>query len=97
MNNIKLGNKNLSHLEMLKEFERFNDESRDLEGRMTNDNLEYNRKYLVYIILTILMIISVIIFIVYKVLPDLFKDSFIISYFVGVLLLVFFIHNYLKV
>lgn len=94
---IQLGDKNLSYIGMLKEFDRFYDESRDLEGRMTNDNLEYNRKYLVYTILTILMIISVIIFIVYKLLPDLFKDSFIISYFVGVLLLVFFIHNYFKV
>ena len=62
-----------------------------------HDNLEYDRKYLVYTILTILMIISVIIFVVYKLLPDLIKDSFIISYFVGVLLLVFFIHNYFKV
>jgi hypothetical protein len=94
---IKLGDKNLSYIGMLKEFDRFYDESRDLEGRMTNDNLEYDRKYLVYTILTILMIISVIIFVVYKLLPDLIKDSFIISYFVGVLLLVFFIHNYFKV
>jgi len=94
---IQLGDKNLSYIGILKEFDRFYDESRDLEGRMTNDNLEYDRKYLVYTILTILMIISVIIFIVYKVLPDLFKDSFIISYFVGVLLLVYFIHNYFKV
>ena len=94
---IQLGDKNLSYIGMLKEFDRFYDESRDLEGRITNDNLEYDRKYLVYTILTILMIISVIIFIVYKLLPDLLKDSFIISYFVGVLLLVYFIHNYFKV
>ena len=94
---IQLGDKNLSYIGILKEFDRFYDESRDLEGRMTNDNLEYDRKYLVYTILTILMIISVIIFVVYKLLPDLIKDSFIISYFVGVLLLVFFIHNYFKV
>ncbi len=94
---IQLGTKNLSYIGMLKEFDRFYDESRDLEGRMTNDNLEYDRKYLVYTILTILMIISVIIFVVYKLLPDLIKDSFIISYFVGVLLLVYFIHNYFKV
>lgn len=94
---IKLGNKDLTYIGMLKEFDRFYDESMDLEGRMTNDNLEYDRKYLVYTILTILMIISVIIFVVYKLLPDLIKDSFIISYFVGVLLLVFFIHNYFKV
>lgn len=94
---IQLGDQNLSYIGMLKEFDRFYDESQDLEGRMTNDNLEYDRKYLVYTILTILMIISVIIFIVYKLLPDLFKDSFIISYFVGVLLLVYFIHNYFKV
>jgi hypothetical protein len=94
---IELNGRELSYVGMLKEFNRFYDESRDLEGRMTNDNLEYDRKYLVYTILTILMIISVIIFIVYKFLPDLFKDSFIISYLVGVLLLVYFIHNYFQV
>ena len=64
---------------------------------MVNDNLEYDRKYLVYTILTILMIITVIIFAVYKLVPDLIKDSFVIFYFIGVLLLVFFIHNYFKV
>ena len=94
---IKLGNKDLTYIGMLKEFDRFYDESRDLEGRMTNDNLEYDRKYLVYTILTILMIITVIIFAVYKLVPDLIKDSFVIFYFIGVLLLVFFIHNYFKV
>ena len=82
---------------MLKEFNKLYDESNDLEGRMNNDNLEYDRKYLVYIILSILMIISVIVFIVYKVSPDLIPDNIIISYFIGVLLLVFFIHNYFKI
>lgn len=94
---IKLDNKNLSDVGMLKEFNKLYDESRDLEGRMSNDNLEYERNYLIYTILTILMIISVIIFIIYKFLPDLFKDSFIIFYFIGVLLLLYFIHNYFKV
>tara|TARA_X000000368_G_scaffold398222_1_gene368068 strand:+ start:2771 stop:3760 length:990 start_codon:yes stop_codon:yes gene_type:complete len=94
---INLGNKELSYIEMLNEYNRFYDESKDLEGRMDNDNLEYNRKYLVYTILTILMIITVIIFIVYRSLPDLFNDSFLIFYFIGVLLLVFFIHTYFKV
>ena len=96
-NKINLGNKELTYLEMLSEYQRLYDDSKDIEGRMDNDNLEYNRKYLVYTILTILMIITVIIFIVYKSLPDLFNDSFLIFYFIGVLLLVFFIHTYFKV
>ena len=94
---IELGGKNLSYVGMLKEFNKIYDKSSDLEGRINNDNLEYNRKYLLYTILTILMIISVIILIAYKLLPNLIKDSFIISYFIGVLLLVFFIHHYFKV
>jgi len=94
---IKLNGNELSYVGMLKEFNKLYDESNDLEGRMNNDNLEYNRKYLVYTILSILMVISVIIFIVYKVSPHLISDSIIISYFIGVLLLVFFIHNYFKI
>ena len=94
---INLNGNELSYVGMLKEFNKLYDESNDLEGRMNNDNLEYDRKYLVYIILSILMIISVIVFIVYKVSPDLIPDNIIISYFIGVLLLVFFIHNYFKI
>jgi hypothetical protein len=95
--NFILGNKDFSHNEMMHEFDRLYDESKNLDAKTDNNNLEYNRKYLVYTILTILMIISVIILIAYKLLPNLIKDSFIISYFIGVLLLVFFIHNYFKV
>ena len=94
---IKLNGQELSYVGMLKEFNKLYDESKDLEGRMNNDNLEYDRKYLVYTILSILMVISVIVFIIYKVAPDLIPDNMIISYFIGVLLLVFFIHNYFKI
>ena len=96
-NNIQLGNKDFSYINLLNEFNKKYDESSDLESRIINDNLEYDRKYLVYTILTILMIISVIILVTYKLAPDLFRDSFIITYFIGVLLLVFFIHNYFKI
>tara|TARA_Y100000741_G_C18228141_1_gene548687 strand:- start:295 stop:1251 length:957 start_codon:yes stop_codon:yes gene_type:complete len=94
---IKLNEQELSYVGMLKEFNKLYDESKDLEGRMNNDNLEYDRKYLVYTILSILMVISVIVFIIYKVSPDLIPNNMIISYFIGLLLLVFFIHNYFKI
>lgn len=95
--NMILGGSDLSYSDMLIEFKKKEKESRNIEARLNNDNLEYNRKYLIYTILTILMIISIIIFSSFIFYPDLLPDSFLIYFFIGILLLVFFIHTYLKV
>ena len=94
---IELGGKNLSYVGMLKEFNKIYDRSSDLEGRMNNDNLEYNRKYLMYSVLAIIMIITVTIFIIYKFIPDFISEKVIYIYFIGILLLLFFIHFYFKI
>ena len=94
---IELGGKNLSYVGMLKEFNKIYDKSSDLEGRMNNDNLEYNRKYLMYSVLAIIMIITVTIFAIYKFIPDFISEKVIYIYFIGILLLLFFIHFYFKI
>lgn len=94
---IELGGKNLSYVGMLKEFNKIYDKSDDLEGRMNYDNLEYNRKYLMYTVLAIIMIITVIIFVIYKFIPDFISEKVIYTYFIGILILLFFIHFYFKI
>ena len=94
---VNLGGKNLSHTEMLNELNKMNTNSNNIESRLNNDNIEYERRYLIYTILTILMTITIFILVIYKFIPDLLTDKFVIIYFVGVLLLLFFIHYYFKV
>tara|TARA_B110000483_G_C18168072_1_gene532187 strand:+ start:44 stop:1342 length:1299 start_codon:yes stop_codon:yes gene_type:complete len=79
------------------EYKKFSETSKYLDAKMINDTLEYNRKYLVYTILSILMVISAIFVVVYKFVPNLISDYVVFSYFIGVLVLLFFIHNYFKV
>ena len=78
-------------------FNRKSKTKQNLEADINDKTLQDNRIYLFYIILIILMIISIIILVVYKFVPNIINDSFIISYFFGVLLLLFFIHNYFKI
>ena len=82
---------------MSNKFNKIYDKSSDLKGRMNNDNLEYNRKYLMYSVLAIIMIITVIIFVIYKFIPDFISEKVIYIYFIGILLLLFFIHFYFKI
>jgi hypothetical protein len=94
---INLGGKDLSKTEMLREFKKQKEDSLNIEGRTINDTLVHDRKYLVYAILSILMALSVAILIIFKMAPDLISDKIVISYFMGVLLLLFFIHYFFKV
>jgi hypothetical protein len=94
---INLGGTDMSKMGMLREFKKQSDDTLNIEGRTINDTLVHERKYFVYTILCILMILSMIILIIFKMAPDLISDNIVVSYFIGVLLLLFFIHYYLKV
>ncbi|AET73052.1 hypothetical protein PGAG_00163 [Phaeocystis globosa virus 12T] len=92
-----LGGNEYSQVDVLKEFKKQRDDTLNIEGRTINDTLVHNRKYLVYTILCILMILSVAILVIFKMAPDLISDKIVISYFMGVLMMLFFIHYYFKV
>ena len=92
-----LGGNEYSQVDALKEFKKQRDDTLNIEGRTINDTLVHNRKYLVYTILCILMILSVVILVIFKMAPDLISDKIVITYFMGVLMMLFFIHYYFKV
>jgi hypothetical protein len=94
---INLGGTDMSKMGMLREFKKQRDDSLNIDARTINDTLVDERKYFMYTILCILMILSMIILIIFKMAPDLISDKIVVSYFIGVLLLLFFIHYYLKV
>lgn len=94
---INLGETDMSKMGMLREFKKQRDNTLNIDGRTINDTHEDERKYFVYTILCILMILSMIILIIFKMAPDLISDKIVVSYFIGVLLLLFFIHYYLRV
>ena len=94
---INLGGTDMSKMGMLRKFKKQRDDSLNIEGRTINDTVAHERKYFVYTILCILMVLSMVILIIFKMAPDLISDKIVVSYFIGVLLLLFFIHYYLKV
>jgi hypothetical protein len=94
---INLGGTDMSKMGMLREFKKQRDDSLNIDARTINDTLVDERKYFMYTILCILMILSMIILIIFKMAPDLISDKIVVSYFIGVLLLLFFIHYYFKV
>lgn len=94
---INLGGTDMSKTEMLRKFKKQRDDTLNIEGRTINDTVAHERKYFVYTILCILMVLSMVILIIFKMAPDLISDKIVVSYFIGVLLLLFFIHYYLKV
>tara|TARA_B100000902_G_scaffold158640_1_gene154626 strand:- start:6083 stop:7210 length:1128 start_codon:yes stop_codon:yes gene_type:complete len=70
-----------------------NTNSEELESRLKDNRIETKRNIMLYSILAIIMIISVIIFLLYQFIPNIIPDYVIISYFIGILLLLYFINK----
>jgi hypothetical protein len=67
-----------------------------LEGNLENIDKKFNRKYLLFAILSIIIIICLIIFIIYKMNPNLLSDKIILLFSIGIILIIFFIHFFIK-
>ena len=87
----------ISFIPLLKKFYKLDTENQTLDSKMDNDTLEFDRKYLIYTILVFIMIITIILLVLYKFVPDLIPDSKMVIYFVGITLLIYFLHYYLKI
>ena len=94
--NIKIGNKDISFVGLLNDFDQIANERISLNSKVNDTLLQFNSKYLIYTIMIILTIITAILLTIYKMNPDSISDTKMGIYFVGVLLLLFFIHNYFK-
>lgn len=66
------------------------------KGKLESTNMEYNRRYLVYIVLSFILVITLLILLLYIFLPKLISNLFMFFYFIGIILLTFFVHLILK-
>lgn len=66
------------------------------DAKMESSNLEYNRRYLVYISLSFLLVITLLLLIFYIFVPNIISNIFMFFYFIGIILLTFFVHLILK-
>ena len=86
----------ISFSPFLKKFYKLEKEGEYADAKLENDSLEFNRRSLVYTILLFIMIITILLLILYKFVPDLISDGKMFIYFVGIMLLIFFIQTFLK-
>jgi len=68
----------------------------NIDGTQEFNELEYNRRHLVYSVLLFLMVISIIILLLHKFIPNFISNITLMAYFVGVILIISFIHFLLK-
>ena len=66
------------------------------DAKIESSNLEYNRRYLVYISLSFLLVITLLLLIFYIFVPNIISNIFMFFYFIGIILLTFFVHLILK-
>lgn len=68
----------------------------NIDGTQEFNELEYNRRNLVYSVLLFLMVISIIILLLHKFIPNFISNITLMAYFIGVILIISFIHFLLK-
>lgn len=68
----------------------------NIDGTQEFNELEYNRRHLVYSVLLFLMVISIIILLLHKFIPNFISNITLMVYFIGVILIISFIHFLLK-
>lgn len=77
-------------------FKDLNKSLTNIDGTQEFNELEYNRRNLVYSVLLFLMVISIIILLLHKFIPNFISNITLMAYFVGVILIISFIHFLLK-
>jgi len=77
-------------------FKDLNKSLTNIDGTQEFNELEYNRRNLVYSVLLFLMVISIIILLLHKFIPNFISNITLMAYFIGVILIISFIHFLLK-
>ena len=88
--------KDISMNPLFNMFKDLNKTLTNIDGTQEFNELEYNRRHLVYSVLLFLMVISIIILLLHKFIPNFISNITLMAYFVGVILIISFIHFLLK-
>ena len=88
--------KDISMNPLYKTFKDLNKTLTNIDGTQEFNELEYNRRHLIYSVLLFLMVISIIILLLHKFIPNFISNITLMAYFIGVILIISFIHFLLK-
>lgn len=88
--------KDISMTPLFNTFKDLNKTLTNIDGTQEFNELEYNRRHLVYSVLLFLMVISIIILLLHKFIPNFISNITLMVYFIGVILIISFIHFLLK-
>lgn len=95
--NVTINDKDISYSTLLHSFDKLYNKNATLNSSLDHNYKEFNRNYLLYSALVIIMIITCILLVLYKFIPGLIPDSKMAVYFIGVLVIMFFMHHVLKI
>tara|TARA_B100000989_G_scaffold178053_1_gene133709 strand:+ start:870 stop:2441 length:1572 start_codon:yes stop_codon:yes gene_type:complete len=93
---IKIMGEDISFSDFYNRFNNIGNSLNDNKAQENSSDLENNRRYLIYSILTFLILITLIILFFYIFAPTFVSNLFMFYYFIGIILLTFFIHAILK-
>ena len=96
-NSMNLGGRDMSYIQVFKEFSKLDKQNITASSQQKDTSLEFQRESLVYSAVLILTIITALLLILYKFVPDTISSGKMTIYFIGVVLMMVFVHLYLKV
>tara|TARA_B100000902_G_scaffold131765_1_gene130547 strand:- start:648 stop:1643 length:996 start_codon:yes stop_codon:yes gene_type:complete len=95
-NSINIMNEEYNFKQFYNVFDKLIKNNNNNDAKLESSDLEYNRRFLVYIILSFLLVITILILIFYIFAPKIISNLFMFFYFIGIILLTFFVHLILK-
>jgi len=93
---MSFNGKDINMVSLFNTFKDLNKTLTNIDGKQEFNELEYNRRHLVYSVLLFLMVISIIILLLHKFIPNFISNITLMAYFIGVILIISFIHFLLK-
>lgn len=87
----------ISLIPLLKLMENEEQSLDNLESKYSNQNVKFDRQYLIYTILFFIMILTTIVLIIFKIYPNIISLKFIIFYFLGISAMLVFLQMFLKI
>jgi hypothetical protein len=87
----------ISLIPLLKLMENEEQSLDNLESKYSNQNVKFDRQYLIYSILFFIMILTTIVLIIFKIYPNIISLKFIIFYFLGISVMLVFLQMFLNI
>ena len=94
-NLVNLGENNISYYEMLKIFQEQYDKEINDDAKLEDNKKNITSGKLLYLILSIIFVLTVLLIVLYKITPEFINGQILASYFVIVIILLYFLNHYI--